>query len=349
VIYSLLVDEEFWVDLYQELASAQRRVFVQFMTFEADETGLELEKALIAATQRGVEVKVLIDYFTDYFVSDTFYRSPSVSEEVAETARMISRLKAAGASVKRTRPVGLFMQHLLARNHKKIIVIDDTAYLGGINISDHNREWHDFMVKVSDRAIHEAVQEDFTLTFNGIESTTRRGPFVTNSEVARSFFDLIAGARHEIVISSPYIVDKTVIDHLKDVAATKKVLTLRENNSAVIRSMCNYVYARLIRDGAEIYHYDRFSHAKFAMADRERLLIGSSNFGKDSFDNKQEVGLLITDKPFIDRFYQRMVAEQPLHQLTAPTFRPHEAILTHVYHVLLEGFRHLSKGAKPLG
>ena len=57
-----------------------------------------------------------------------------------------SRLRAAGVAVTFTQPWGPVLFFGLSRNHKKIYVVDDRAYLGGINISDHNFAWRDFMV-----------------------------------------------------------------------------------------------------------------------------------------------------------------------------------------------------------
>ena len=47
------------------------------------------------------------------------------------------------------------------RNHKKIFVIDDVGYIGGINISDHNFAWLDFNIAVTDRDTVEALVADF--------------------------------------------------------------------------------------------------------------------------------------------------------------------------------------------
>lgn len=281
--YELLVDEEFWKDMYVELSRAKKEIYMQFMTFEGDKTGLELEETLKKAAKRGVKIKVLIDYFTDYYVSDTYYKRDSVKEEAAETTRMITRLRQAGVKIKRTRPYGKIGQYFLARNHKKLIVIDNSTYLGGINISDHNRSWHDFMVKSNNKELQKSAVEDFTNTFKGEEISVSKKGFLTSAEVAKSFFSLIETAKEEIIISSPYLVDKSIIKYLKKKKIKKKILTLDNNNLSVINWMSSYVYAKLIKDNTQIFHYKKFSHAKFAMFDRKTLLVGSSNFFNPRF------------------------------------------------------------------
>lgn len=44
-------------------------------------------------------------------------------------------------------PLGFLLWNYPPRNHKKIVVIDNTVYVGGLNFSDHNFSWHDMMVR----------------------------------------------------------------------------------------------------------------------------------------------------------------------------------------------------------
>lgn len=57
-----------------------------------------------------------------------------------------------------------------AKNHKKLIVIDDRlTYIGGINFSEHNFAWHDLMIRFDDRAIAKFFTTDFLDTWSGRE------------------------------------------------------------------------------------------------------------------------------------------------------------------------------------
>ena len=59
----------------------------------------------------------------------------------------------------------------------------------------------------------------------------------------------------------------------------------------------------------ELHTYPDFFHARFLLADDDRLLVGSSNFSRHSFRCNQEVCLLITDAEFIAGFKARMLAD----------------------------------------
>ncbi len=350
--YELLIKEKFWKNLYNSLDKSKKRVYMQFMTFEGDRTGLKLANKLIELKKRGVDVKILIDKFTDYYVSDTYYKKNEVKEEVISTKKMIEDMRAVGIKIKRTRPYGPGNVFFLARNHKKIIIIDDKYYLGGINISDHNKEWYDFMVKIKDEKSLNYVVKDFKSTFSGKEINYSNKPIFTNRYIGEKYYDLINNAKKEIIISSPYIIDLSLINLLRDKKISKILLTLKDNNQQVINNMSKYVYGHLIKDGTKIFHYSSFSHAKFLIIDRKKLLIGSSNFGKESFTTKQEIGILIEDKKFINKFIKKLYLNEKknLNNYKCPKRKFFKQLLyTHlVYYLLLIYFKFFVGRVKPL-
>ncbi len=351
--YVLLVNNEFEKDLYNELNKCKKRVFMQFMTFEGDKTGLKLADKLILLKKRGVDVIVLIDRFTDYYVSDTFYKKKKVRNEVISTKKMITDMKNAGIKLKRTKPPGLFWIHFLIRNHKKIVVIDDLFYFGGMNISDHNFDWYDFMVKVTDNDLLLGVVGDFCHTFKGRERNCKYKNILTNKYLEETYYNLIKNAKKEIIISSPYIQDCSLINLLNNRKINRVLLTLKENNYRIINSMADYLNKNLIKNGVGVYWYNNFSHAKFMIIDREILLVGSSNMGKESFLTKEEIGILIDDKDFVRHFTKRMYLDEK-DQLIKATYRNKisviQPVVTYLFYKLLMGYAKVCrKSVKPIG
>src|SRR5258708_17859313 len=152
----LLVDfSEFWSRLSEDIASAQRSVFVQTFAFEGDQVGKKLSDALLSSPAK--DKRLLADSFTRVVLSDRFRYLPAnlldeeLRDEARETSAMIACLKRAGVAVKFTNPYGPSPRRVLSRNHKKLIVIDEAiAYIGGINFSEHNAAWHDMMLRIDD-------------------------------------------------------------------------------------------------------------------------------------------------------------------------------------------------------
>ena len=105
-----------------EIAGARRFVHMLFYIFENDEVGAKVTDALVAAAQRGVSVRVLMD---------------AVGSR-AGLAHLGPRMRAAGAEVIAVMPLRLWGPNAVRfdlRNHRKIVVVDDTcAFFGSQNI-----------------------------------------------------------------------------------------------------------------------------------------------------------------------------------------------------------------------
>ena len=305
----LLDNGEFVEDLHRTLRSAERRVLVQVMTFDGDASGLTVADLLVDAAQRGVEVRLLVDCFALRYVSDRKATDPEVQAEAAETKAMFARLRAAGVPVTFTQPFGPVLFFGLSRNHKKLYVVDDHAYVGGINISDHNFAWRDFMIRTDDPAIVEALAQDFARTERG-DRRSVSGAVLTNRRIEPAFTEIVRGASRSLVLASPYSLDVGIVKLLGQARApVKTVITAQQNNYRWLRTVEPYIWRRLARSGVELHTYPDFFHARFLLADDDRLLVGSSNFSRHSFRCNQEVCLLITDTEFIAGFKARMLAD----------------------------------------
>ena len=219
-----------------------------------------------------------------------------------------------------TQPWGPVLLFGLSRNHKKLYVVDDHAYVGGINLSDHNFAWRDFMVRVEDPAIVEALVEDFACTERG-ERRSVNEAVITNAEIEPAFNGIVSGATRSLVLASPYSLDIGMAGLLdRSQVPTKTVITARDNNFRWLRATEPYIWGRLARAGVELRTYPDFFHARFLLADDDRLLVGSSNFSRHSFRCNQEVCLLITDTEFIADFKARMLPDTEPLERTQPRY-----------------------------
>ena len=349
MVYSILIDSEFQNNLYEKLEQAQKRIYVQSMIFEGDTAGSTVAQKLIQAKKRGVEVKVSIDCWTDFYVSNMYYKHKEVAHEVQATKRMIQQMQDAGIELVRTRPYGPLCIFFLCRNHKKLIIIDNSCYIGGVNISDRSFAWHDFMVRFDDASLVDASVQDFTHTLSGKETNFRfQNCLITNKYIEKTFHHLIRNAKHEVIISSPYLIDAHLIKVLQSArrGVHIKILTPKQNNFNIINRISPYVYHRLKKMGVDIYLYTQFSHAKFMIVDRERVLFGSSNFGLESFLCREEIGIYIDDHVFAREFYIKLYNDkknclkQHLEHVGLVTYCS-SLILSYILHVSLLAYAKL--------
>ncbi|MFH1915988.1 MAG: phosphatidylserine/phosphatidylglycerophosphate/cardiolipin synthase family protein [Nanoarchaeota archaeon] len=322
-MYELLLEGEFTKDFLERLRLARSRIYLQMMTFEADASGKQVFGLLLKAKKRGVDVRIIVDKYTDMMVSNMPAKHPSVREEAILTAYAFAMLKKAGIPVVRTRPLGPLQAYILFRNHKKLFIIDDMSYIGGMNISDHNFAWHDFMVRIDDPTRTAVLVKDFLQTEKGEVSDLKKKGILTNRHIRDSFLRLLRTARKEVIISSPYVLDPFLFNVIQKVRPGVRVLllTLGKNNVGIINTMSPYVVRRLINAGVLVREYGRFSHAKFVMVDRKCMLVGSSNFGMESVLCKDEIGLLIKDSVFVENAYLRLVEAEK----TSPAVMPERA------------------------
>ncbi|MEZ5684129.1 MAG: phospholipase D-like domain-containing protein [Novosphingobium sp.] len=213
--YELLIGAEaFWCRAAQDIAAARRRVLVQAMTFEGDAAGSRVAAAIAGSS--AADRRVLIDDYTRHVINDTFValsRDAALHDEARATWRMFDDLAASGAGLRLTNPVGRNPLRYATRNHKKLLVMDDAVWLGGINFSDHNFAWHDMMVRIAHPGLADWAANEFerdwtgnvassAATIAGVELLSLDGS--ANEAEFAPLLDLFASARQSIEVFSAY-------------------------------------------------------------------------------------------------------------------------------------------------
>src|SRR2546423_7564245 len=319
----LLIDfNEFWARLKQDIAAARQSVFVQTFAFEGDTVGQKLSEAILSSPAK--DKRILADSFTRFVLSDRFRYWPGnlfdkrLRSEAKETAAMMSRLKAAGVAIKFTNAYRPTPRQLLSRNHKKLIVIDESiAYLGGINFSEHNARLHDMMLRLDDAEAVGFLSEDFHSTWSSRDRIVHREfPSVelltldgrANRRGFQRVLDLIDSARTRIFVESPYITFP-FYECLR--AATRRgvsvqIVTPEQNNWSYF---ANYARLESARAGIDLRLYQGgMSHLKAMLIDDEYLIAGSSNFDYLSYRIHQELIAVFTDSALIADFQRRVIS-----------------------------------------
>ena len=314
----------FWRRARADIVAARSSVSVQAMTFEGDATGLDVARALhgSGAARR----RVLVDTFSRMFISDRFVFSPfslrdaPFQSEIRATREMFLGLERDGVEVRFTNPGGPLLMHWPQRNHKKLVVVDDrVAYVGGINFSDHNFEWHDLMVRIEDADIGRHLAADFDATWDGKPNAgvARFGDVVvysfdghSNYEVFRGVLDLIAAAERSIHVVSAYLTfpfcEALAAASERGVAVT--VVTPDGNNKGILR---DYLLWEAHRMGFDVRLVDGMSHLKAMLVDDRALVVGSSNFDFVSYHTQDELVVVLT-APEVIADFRRAVLDPDL-------------------------------------
>jgi cardiolipin synthase A/B len=322
----LLIDAaEFWPAFEADARGARTRLFVQTLSFEADAAGEGLAN-LFLSLPATVDRRLVVDEFTRWVVNDRFLYAPAaigdtaLRREARESVRLTERLRAEGVQVHWTNPVGWRMHRLAARNHKKILVVDDRiAYIGGVNFSEHNFEWHDMMIRLDDPAFVACLANDFIETCEGrnqaVDRTFGEGRLIVHDGLSGpgaldEVFDMIRSAASEVFVESPYV-SAPFLDPLRDAAArgVRVVVLVPE---AVNWGWYNaYIRVECFRRGLDLCILPGgMNHLKAILIDGKTLVVGSANFDNFSYYINQELLFVTTHEPLVRDFRERVYAPE---------------------------------------
>ena len=310
---------EFWAQARADIAAARRRVLVQAMSFEGDATGQAVADAIKSSS--APLRRVAVDDYTRLVVNDRWVhtrrgrRDAALQAEVRSTAAMFAELEAWGVEMVWTEPVRRLWRDYPFRNHRKMILADDIAYLGGINFSDHNFAWTDLMVRIKRADVADRLAADFPspgatstkawcveldrLTLYGLDGRN-------NGPVFQALMSRLDQARDEIVVFSPYLTfpftDALVRARRRGVRVL--VVTPHENNKPLLR---NYIVALARREGFQLIQTPAMSHVKAVILDSAAVILGSSNFDVVSYEAEAEIVATFDDPHLALELRRRLV------------------------------------------
>ncbi len=318
----------FLEDLRAALPGCEHSLYAQFMTYEGDASGQAFSDLLAGCAARGVDVRLMVDGYTDVVLNDVYpfllHRLRAVNGERARTRALLEGLPARGVLVKRTAPPGRWGRYMLYRNHKKMVVLDERiAYVGGINISDHNYQWHDFMVRIEGPLVRD-VARDFCSTWQGATVPLNApadpvGDAVVNQCAGRyAIFEeilrLIEGAQRSIVIESPYLLGDRIERALRNAAERGVQVTVilpARSNKLAYRLWVRALLRRLDHPNAAVYGFGGnggMTHAKLLMVDGQRATFGSYNMIELEGLTQKELNVFSSDPALIAQL-ERLVAD----------------------------------------
>ena len=334
---------------------------VQAMTFEGDRAGGAVGEAILAS--EAADRRVLVDAYTRHVISDHFVWSPRLlldrgfRAEVDATAAMFRRMQARGVGVRVTNPPGPLYLGFAARNHKKLIVADDAAYVGGLNFSDHNFLWRDLMLRIEDRYVADRLADDFAATFRGepqpwsqafegVELHSLDGR--SNADVFAPLIETMRQARERVCVVSPYLTFPFVEALAKARAggAEVQLITPLANNKRRVR---DYLVSAALQAGFDVRLTAEMEHLKGVLIDDRALILGSSNFDFVSYHAQEELVAVVSDAKVIAAFRDQVIAPSLAEAMPAGpgVIAPHAAASATRDLRLAERFVKATRGARP--
>lgn len=320
---ALLVDSvEFWSRLEGDLASSRESVFCQALSFEGDGAGKALAGRLLSKS--AADRRIVVDSFSRHVINDKVVWHPKnlldrgLRAEARETDRLVDDLRRRGVGLRYVNPIGPFFVNLPARNHKKLVVVDGAvAYLGGINFSDHNFDWHDIMLRIEHAPAAAFLRDDFLATWSGRNrAVSARFPGLeihvldgrSNERSFAGIFSLIDGARESVFVECPYLTPPFwgPLREASRRGVRVTVVAPRDNNWKLVQRSMAWQHAT---SEIEVRQLPGMIHMKAMLVDGNALVMGSANFDVWSYRSQQEFVCVVTDPGVIADFKARVVDE----------------------------------------
>jgi cardiolipin synthase len=307
--------DEFYPAMLRDIDLAERSITIEAYIYWAGEIGIAFAKALAAAAQRGIKVKILLDAVG----------SQSIGNEILKI------LEDGGCHIAWYNPIRITrLRRINNRTHRKSLIVDGwVGYTGGAGIADHwtgnaqdDKHWRDLQIRLEGPAVRplqtgfahnwlECTGElvtgaDFypSLTSVGPLSlqTIMSSPETGASSVRVMYFLAISAAQKTIDIANPYFVpDHVSIDLFRD--AVKRGVRVRvmvagsSNDTMVTRLNSLRLYGALLKAGVRVYEYNRtMMHHKIMIVDRLWSTVGTTNFDNRSFSHNEENNVCVCDE-----------------------------------------------------
>jgi cardiolipin synthase len=267
------------------LALARYTVRLEVYSFARDGVGQRFIAALAAAARRGVRVTVILDGWGS----------------AGDGAEVAAQLRDAGCQVAIYNPLTSLLAGRFRRNHRKILVVDDeVAFLGGINIGDEYGRmgepdvphWLDLAVE-----LRGPVVRWLAARLLGARLPPPRGPVRIylsglggGRSLRRRYVKAIGAARRSLVVANAYFLpDRRLVRSITAAARRGVQVTLilpGHSDVPLAQAASRSLYGQLLRAGVRIHEWtSTVLHAKAAVMDGRRLLIGSFNLDPLSLAN----------------------------------------------------------------
>lgn len=307
-------------DLLLEISKAKHTINILYFIIKDDEIGNRLRDVLIKKAKEGVAVNLIYDDLGCIKLSKFFF----------------NEVEKAGGHVYRFLPsiFRLINRNINYRNHRKIVVIDNTiGYCGGANIGDEYvskdkriTPWRDTHLKIKGNAVnflnlrfiqdHNFVAEKpLEYAFKNHKTNGKTsiqvissGPDHFEEHIKTSYIKAIYNAKERVYIQTPYFIpDDAFLEALK--AASRSGVDVRIMIPNVpdkkYAYLCTTFYMEeLLKFGIKFYKWKGFIHSKTMLVDDEISSVGTFNIDVRSFKLHFEVTCMMFDKKINDAMYK---------------------------------------------
>lgn len=284
--------EKAWKGMLFAISGARKSIYLEMYIFQNDTAGYDFFAALEKKAHEGVRVAVVLDAFGSYGLA----------------LGAIDRLRKAGAEV-------LFFSSWFRRLHRKVLIVDENiAFVGGVNISKRFVKWRDLQIRMRGKIVRSFVRS-FARIYResgGENPVFRQTPYIPLLTKARLWFlergigerrdslrrhytKYIDEAERSLVLVTPYLLPRRWLVarlHQAMLRGVRVEIIVPEHTDHLFFDRVNRYYLRLFSDlGAVCLLQKGMNHAKAMLSDDRAGTVGSQNLDTLSFHWNEEAGV----------------------------------------------------------
>jgi cardiolipin synthase len=330
----LRTGDEAFAEMLAAIGSARLVVKLESYIYDSSPIGMRFREALVAACQRGVNVRVLIDAFGSITLMDSFWEP----------------LRQAGGQARWFNPLSL--RRFGFRDHRKLLACDDrVAFVGGFNIAAAwegdgvGRGWRDLGLQLHGPLVGDLsgsfdemfARADFLHRrftqwrrqnakrhlFGGDGELLLSGPGRGRSTIKRALRHDLARARDVQIIAAYFLPPRRLrraLTHAARRGTRVQLILPGKSDVPLMQLAARSLYTRLLRAGVEIYEYQpQILHSKLVIID-DVVYSGSSNLDTRSLNINYELLLRLPKHDLAAEAREVFAADlslsQQIHRLT---------------------------------
>lgn len=312
--------------MLKDIREARSSVNLEIYLFKPDKVGRMFADALIEASRRGVQVRLMVD------------------AQGSKLDDLRGELESAGVRCRDYRPARTHAYYG-RRTHRKLLIVDGRiGYTGGFCMDErwlgnaaNEKEWHDIAVRATGPVVAQmqaVFGEDWTFTTGEILTGDPFYPHLpsTGAMLAQAtkahkgdpssmpkmlYFMAILCARKSIHIQNPYFlpdaqVRKALVQAAQRGVDVKVVVPGKQIDIPLVRMASRHDFGELLEGGVKLYEYQpTMIHSKALVVDGVFSTIGSINFDARSMSKNAEGSVSFYDRDFagsVEAMFERDLA-----------------------------------------
>ncbi len=281
--------------MFEAISGAQKSIYLEMYIFQNTIPDFDFFSLLKDKAKKGLRVRVILDSLGSISLKNS----------------AVDELKDSGVEV-------LSLSYLLHRMHRKVLIVDEeVAFIGGVNIYKISRFWNDLTVRMRGRLVSKVVMsfakayinaggKDPLLLGRNVRTDSRlNAQVVEHNPVGKKFhfkkiyLKYLKESEKSITLITPYFLPKRWLGGALHQAVLRGVdveILMPKNADHFAYNRVNYFYIyRFSKLGIKFYMQNQMNHGKAMIIDGREAMIGSQNLDFFSFDFNSEVGVVFKD------------------------------------------------------